>query len=594
MTGLALALALAARPAWTADKAPNDRLLPPSTYLYVTVPNVSDLKSGFEKSHIGQLLKDPKLHDFLEDLNKKFRELGDEFEKSVGLKLQDVLAIPDGEISIAVTVPTDEKKIAVAALLDFSKNSGSTITALLEKAATGLEKNGFKKSTKDCEGSQMTVFQRTKDKDKEKDKEEKKDDADEPEFGSQFAYVIKNDTLIVSTSTGGVKDILKRWDGKHSDTLADVAGYKAILESSKKANASPVFLLYLNPVDMLNAFVKSNESAAESLGMAMAFLPTLGLDNLKSVGASMYLGTPDYDSESRLQVYLEKPVSGVLTVFTCPPVKQSPPKWVLDDASTYVGINWDVPKAYSAVEALVDQIMGPGATAQKLDEWAADESLKIHLKKDVVDNLDGVIHVTSDNPDPNKPETTRLLVALGVKDAKKMKSVLDKLSKLPNIQAQPRDFRGEVIYNLEAPGLAKFGANANQTMGVSVVNDFLMFSTDVGRIEQVIIADKDRKPLSESDKYKKLAKHFPEKTSLIWYQEPEKQLKPMYEVLRSGKVQEFLAATPLKQVFEGIDFKKLPEFDAIRKYLPPSASYAIPDGNGAVFVSFSLKESNKD
>src|ERR1700685_4338490 len=47
MTGLALALALAARPAWTADKAPNDRLLPPSTYLYVTVPNVSDITSGF-------------------------------------------------------------------------------------------------------------------------------------------------------------------------------------------------------------------------------------------------------------------------------------------------------------------------------------------------------------------------------------------------------------------------------------------------------------------------------------------------------------------------------------------------------------------
>ena len=81
---------------------------------------------------------------------------------------------------------------------------------------------------------------------------------------------------------------------------------------------------------------------------------------------------------------------------------------------------------------------------------------------------------------------------------------------------------------------------------------------------------------------------------MIWYQEPDKQLKPLYEMLKSGKAQEMIAATPLNKLFEGIDFKKLPEFDAVRKYLPPTASYAIPQGNGAVFVSFSLKGAIKE
>jgi hypothetical protein len=344
----------------------------------------------------------------------------------------------------------------------------------------------------------------------------------------------------------------------------------------------------------VQSFIRSNESAQETLGMAMAFLPVLGLDNLKAIGGSMHLATEEYDSESRLQIYLEKPASGVLSVFNFPPTKQSPPKWVTDDASSYVGINWDVAKAYSAVEGLADQILGPGATAQKLDEWAADDNVKVHLKKDVVDNLDGAIHIATDNPDPNKPETTRLLVAFGLKNPKKMKAVLDKLAKLPNVQASPRDFRGEVIYNLDAPGLARFGGNTNQTMGVSIVGDNLLFSTDVSRIEQVIVGDKDRKPLSESQKYRKLAKHFPDKTSMIWYQEPDKQLKPFYEMLRTGKFQQFIAGTPFNKLVDGIDFKKLPDFDAIRKYLPPSASYAVPQGNGAVFVSFSLKDTNKD
>jgi hypothetical protein len=288
MTGLAVAVALAARPARTAEKAPNDRLLPPNTYLYVTVPNVGELKTRFGQSHTGELLKDPKLQDFLGDLRKKFTELGDEFEKNVGLKLSDVLAIPDGEVSVAVLLPTDAKKLAVAVILDFGKNSGSTVTALLDKASAGLVKEGFKKTTRDCEGSQMVVYTRAKEEKKDKESakgDEKKDsDSDEPDFGSQFAQVLKHDTLILSSSTIAVQDILKRWDGKHSETLADVPAYKAIVESSKQGHTPPVLLGYADPISLVKGFLRSNESAAESLGMAMAFLPVLGLDNLKAIG----------------------------------------------------------------------------------------------------------------------------------------------------------------------------------------------------------------------------------------------------------------------------------------------------------------------
>jgi hypothetical protein len=445
----------------------------------------------------------------------------------------------------------------------------------------------------------MVVYTRDKDKEKDKDKDKEKDkdkdkaNDDEPEFGSQFAQVLRNETLIVSSSTVAMHDIMKRWDGKHSETLADVPAYKTIVGAATKDHAKPVVVGFVDPIALVNAFVHSNDQAAEQLGMVTAFLPVLGLDNLKGIGGSLSLATDKYDSEFQLHVYLERPASGLLSVLTFPATNQKPPKWVTDDSSSYIGVNWDVPKAYTAVEALADQILGPGATAQKLDEWAQDDSLKIHLKKDVIDNLTGVIHIASDNPDSSKPELTRYLVAVGVKDAKKMKAVLDKLSKLPNFQAQPRDFRGEVIYNLDAPALAQFG-NGSQTMGLGVVNDYLMFATDVSRIEQVIIADKDRKPLSESANYKTLAKHFPEKTSIIVFQEPAKQYKGLYEMFRSGKMQELLSSTPLNKLVEGIDFKKLPDFDAIRKYLPPSGSYAIPEGNGAVFVSFSLKGGAKE
>ncbi len=147
--------------------------------------------------------------------------------------------------------------------------------------------------------------------------------------------MLKNDTLILSSSPVAVQDILKRWDGKHSETLADVPAYKAIVESSNQGHTPPVVLGYVNPIALVQAFVRSNDSAAENLGMAMAFLPVLGLDNLKAIGGSMHLVTDEYDSETRLQIYLDRPASGLLSVFTFPPTNQAPPKWVTDDSSSY-------------------------------------------------------------------------------------------------------------------------------------------------------------------------------------------------------------------------------------------------------------------
>ncbi|HEV8072317.1 MAG TPA: DUF3352 domain-containing protein [Planctomycetaceae bacterium] len=592
--GLALAIAFAAlgaRGAVAADKAPNDRLLPANTYLYVTVPNVTELKTRFAKTHTGRMLHDPKMADFLGDVHKKLAEISDEVQKHIGVKLTDIFELPDGEVSLAVLLPTDAKKLAVAAIVDFGK-SRSTVDTILKSADQALDKAGFKKASRDVEGTQLVVYSKDKDKDKDEKKDsDKSDKPEEPDFGSQVAYAIKGDTLIAASSPAAIQDVLRRWGGKHAETLAEVAGYKAVVELGKHDSAPSVLTWYVNPVTLVQAFVKSSDSVDQSVGMAMAVLPLLGLNNLKAIGGTVHMDTDEYDSVSRILVYVDQPVSGLLSVFHFPAAKQAPPRWVSEDSTAYVAINWDIPKAFSAVEGVIDQFMGPGFTAQKMDEWATDDNgPKIHIKKDVLDNLDGTITVATDSPDAAKPESFRLLVALGVKDQKKAKAALDKVSKMQGIPVKTRDFKGEVIYTLE--GIPGFG-DSSREMGLTVVQNHLMFSNDVSRLEQVILGDKDRKPLADSEKYQKLAKHFPKETSIQWYQEQESQMKGIYEMLKSGKLAESAAAIPpLAKLLEGIDFKKLPEFDALKKYLPPTASYGVPHANGAEFVSFTLKSAN--
>ncbi len=586
IAGLALAIGLTARGAFAAEKGPNDRLLPPNTFLYVTVPNVGELKTRFAKTHTGQLLHEPKLADFMGEIHKKLNEISDEVQKHIGVRLSDAFAIPDGEISLAVLLPTDAKKLAVAAIVDFGKNR-DTVDTILKNTAEGLDKAGFKKATRDFEGTQLTVYTRANKSDGDDKKDDKSEKPEEPDFGSQVAYAIKGDTLIASSSPVALQDILRRWGGKHAETLAELAPYKAIVDLGKQESSPSVLTWYVNPVSLVQAFVKSAE-VDQSIGMAMAVLPLLGLNNLKAIGGTVHMDTEKYDSISRILVYVDQPATGVLGVLHFPATKQTPPAWVKEDSTSYIAINWDIQKAFTAIEGLVDQFMGPGFTAQKLDEWATDDNgPKIHIKKDVLDNLDGSIDVCTDSPDANNPESMRLLVALGVKDAKKAKAALDKVSKMQGIPVKTRDFRGEIIYTLE--GIPGFG-NSNKEMGLTVVQNHLMFSNDVSRLEQLILGDKDRKPLAEAEKYKKIAEYFPAETSIKWYQEQVGQMKGIYEMFRSGKASESMSAIPvLGKLIEGIDFKKLPEFDAIKKYLPPSGSYGAPHANGAIFVSFSPK-----
>ncbi len=586
IAGLALAIGLTARGAFAAEKGPNDRLLPPNTFLYVTVPNVGELKTRFAKTHTGQLLHEPKLADFMGEIHKKLNEISDEVQKHIGVRLSDAFAIPDGEISLAVLLPTDAKKLAVAAIVDFGKNR-DTVETILKNTNEGLDKAGFKKATRDFEGTQLTVYTRANKSDGDDKKDDKSEKPEEPDFGSQVAYAIKGDTLIASSSPVALQDILRRWGGKHAETLAELAPYKAIVDLGKQESSPSVLTWYVNPVSLVQAFVKSAE-VDQSIGMAMAVLPLLGLNNLKAIGGTVHMDTEKYDSISRILVYVDQPATGVLGVLHFPATKQTPPAWVKEDSTSYIAINWDIQKAFTAIEGLVDQFMGPGFTAQKLDEWATDDNgPKIHIKKDVLDNLDGSIDVCTDSPDANNPESMRLLVALGVKDAKKAKAALDKVSKMQGIPVKTRDFRGEIIYTLE--GIPGFG-NSNKEMGLTVVQNHLMFSNDVSRLEQLILGDKDRKPLAEAEKYKKIAEYFPAETSIKWYQEQVGQMKGIYEMFRSGKASESMSAIPvLGKLIEGIDFKKLPEFDAIKKYLPPSGSYGAPHANGAIFVSFSPK-----
>ena len=574
----ALVLGLTCRPSWSAEKVPSDRLLPPNVYAYFSVPNVPEFKSRWKQTLLGKLGEDKALSEFWGDVAKQIEKLSEELEKHAGVKIDDLTALPAGELAIAVVQPQG-KAIGVVAIMDYGKND-ATVDKLLERGAKAAEEHGAKKSEKDIDGTKVIIFAASKDDDGDSDKDKEKDKgADKAGApGRQVAYFLRDSYIVIGSDLPAIEAVLTRWDGKHAQTFAENKTYAYIVEHSRTPNSTPVLTWYLNPLDLVKAAITSNPEAAQGAAMVLGFLPALGVNNFKGVGGSLDLATEDYDSVSRTLMYIEQPTSGILNIFQFPATEQTPPSWVTDDATSYFAFNWNVGGAYDAVEALVDTFQGPGAFGAMIDGMSGqDGAPKVHLKKDLIDQVSGQMHVTSDVPSADNPAKQRYLFAIDVKDEAKMKSVLETVAKTPGFPGEAREFHGKTIYEAEVP----LGGETSK-MGVCVANGHLLIATDVTRIDQLILADKDRKPLAQSENYKKISKAFPAKTSMLSYQRQDTQVRALYDMLRTG---------PLAQQLEGIeiDFKKLPPFEAIQKYLPATGSYAVPDKNGALFVNFSLK-----
>lgn len=587
----ALAATLLAKPAAAQDKTPGPKLLPRTVYLYVSAPDVETLKERVKGSAFGALLNDPKLQPTYDQIKEKAAEAGGKVEQELGVSIADLLKVPAGELSVGVfDVPgATDGGVGIVLILDYGDNE-STVKTLLEKAEAALEKNGSKRTTEEFEGTEIVVYTK---EGGESDSQTEDDDLDiegeddaTPGAGAPntVAWFHKDGRYVWGNGAPALEAVLARWDGGHDDTLASNEIYAYASEKTRSDDRDPIFTWYVDPVGAFQAFATRAQGGPQPLQMATAFLPMLGVTKVKAFAGSVDASTAEFDTISKAFLYVEQPATGVLGIFQFPPAELAPPEWVPESAAMYLGANWDVPAAVQSVKTLVDTFQGPGAFDQIMNRAASSPNAKVHPQKDLLDQLTGRLDLVNfpavvprNAPQGGPPVAQQpAVIAVGVKDEAKMKDLLNRLSQTQGFPGKKRDFQGTTIYELPVPNPA--GTSSN--MAFAAAKGSLIFATDPARMEEILRSGGGTAPLAQSDAYKAIAEHMPDQVSMISYSDQRDQFKTVYEAFRSGQ---------FGQQIEGFDFSVLPPFEDIAKYFRSSGSYAVPDENGALFVSFSLK-----
>jgi len=555
------------------DQTSTDKLVPRNTVFYVSVPSVENLKKRFGESSYGKLKDDEAVQDFVESFKAGIAKASEKFESDTGLKLDSLLSLPSGELSFSLVRPPREK-IAFVLVFGYGDNS-ETVESLLEKADAALTEKGAKRSTEEYENTNVTVYTT--------EETVVNPFGDEQVKENKIAVFTKDSRLVVSSSLTAVEQTLVRWDGQHENTLASNEVYKYILDRCKVEGSQPVLNYFVDPVNFVTAASMSADEPDIRLTMVLGMLPTLGLNNLKGAGGSTHIATDEYDSINNFVIYVDQPTSGLLDVAQFPAIEQAPPKWVADDTTSYIAANWDVATAYDAVRFLVDSFRGQGNFDQTIDRLAnAEGGPNIHVKKDIIDNITGRLHVITkseigeaDDDQPALP-IEKALVALELKNVDAMTGTLSQAAQTPGFPGESRDYRGTNIYEVPLPAPPE--ASVRQSLNIAIVHDHLMFSNDVSRLEQTIRGD--GKPLADLAAYKQIASKMPAKTSIIGFQKQNTQIKSLYDLLRKA---------PQLSDQLGVDFSKLPPFETIEKYLKPQGTFFAPDQKGVFIGNYTLR-----
>ena len=559
--------------AQTADtKVLSNQILPKDTYFYLSIPSVEGFKASFEKSSGGRLFADPALEEFKAEVRNAFSsEMQDGLSKvhdALGLTVEELIAIPTGEVTLAVSKASSNKK-GLILFMDYGSRE-SEVQGLLEKASAALNNvDELEAANIEHDGIELTMYTVTGDV------------AKQTPLAKEFGWFLKDERLVVSNSSALLKLTLDNWAGGSEKTLKNNSVYAYIMEKCETTPGAGLMTTYVDPIGMFTALVQTGSLGPNgaAAGMAIGFFPTLGINQLKGIGSSGEMGGDQFEGVSRSFLYCEQPLQAAMQVFQLDTVDPVPPSWVKEDASVWMATKWKAGEAYAAVETLFDMFQGAGAFESQIDA-ISNQGPQVHIKKDVIDQLDGRMQVVMSPGDrTSKAASDDMLLAIGVKDDQTFADLLNKLTSEPAFPGETREVNGATVYEIE-PG-------NGQKISFTVANSQLLIAVGGNQLEQALRDDNDVRPLAESDDFKAVSEHFPDGALAVTFSRPAEQYRRLYDMLRDGEAAENFPG--MEDMFSKIDFSKLPEFEVIEKYMSPTGGYWVGDENGVLMEQFSLK-----
>jgi len=576
-----------------AERAASSLLLPKETLAYVRLAHVPEFAARFRETAFGRMLSDPQMKPLVDKLYGQAVAEVDQFKEQLGLSLDELLAIPQGEIALAV-VPVPDQVPAIVLVVDTAHNKENA-----KKFLETLEKqlNSPNRREEQIEGQTVVVFSQGS--------------VEIGLFERDGTYVLLNNVSIAG-------ELLKNWSGREKDSLNDNPRYAAVMSACRAKESEPQFVWYAEPIDIIKAYFAGDFSAR----IALATLPALGLDGLKAVGGTMALGVGEFDVLGHAHLLLDNPRAGVIEVLQLAEGDLKPQPWVPGNASSYMTVYWDFQASYNQLEKLIDSFQSPGFVADGVKKNISDR-LEVDVVSEILPLLAGRVSLISRMPNRNQglavsgeigdgQGTVSLrigrgpdqLIAIELKDMKKAQTILDRILAKPEYgdNVVKKSWAGHTYYTgkprerLDREGNPR---EPNAEPCFALAHDCLLLGDQLALMQSVLGAREEKDSLGAALDYKlmssKILRHSGDgRVGMISFNRPDEGMRYMWDLAVQEQTKERLAkAGENNKFFSSLDSAlkehPLPPFSAIEKYFSPTGAILTNEESGFHYLTFTLK-----
>jgi hypothetical protein len=595
---------------------PSENLFPDTTRAFISAPVAKKLTEQFNKTQLGQLVKDPVMKPFVEDLRRQFDERWSNVRERLGLSLDDIRGVPSGEAAVGL-IQLERDQVALALLCDVTGHKEQA-AALLEKVTANLTKLGAKKQTVQVAGTSVLDFELPRAHGK---------DVDRP---LQHSMWLQKDNLLVATDHMTiVEGILARLGGKKGGALADVPGYQAVMKRCQKdaGKDGPQARWFIQPLGYLEIMRIIRGDRVHRKGKSLIdVFKSQGFTAVQGVGGFLDFAVEKYEFVHRTAIWAPPPRKLSMTIFTFPNNKEfTPQPWVPSNVASYATIYCDLLKAFDNFGPLFDAVVGQGDDTGMWDEVVLGlkkdpNGPRLDLREELMVHLGQRVSILADYQVPITTTSERLLIAIEVKDEKAVAAALHKMFKNDKEMRQ-REFEKRIIWEgvpeeksevpvvtLDLPGLQPEERGKAPTpqgrqnapfpnAALTAANGHLFIASHYDFLIKVLKQNNPRDSLARAIEYqmvqKTLDKFGVPAKSVRTFGRTDEQARPTYELIRQGRMpeSETMLGRVLNTLFgagkkgvmrkQEIDGKSMPDYEFVRRFLGPAGMQVVtedPDG----------------
>ncbi len=574
--------------------------LPPDTKGFITIPDVARLKNDWKGTQLGQLLSDPAMKPFVEQLWQRIRSELSETYHALALDWPTIERLAHRELAVAVRQPDGEDSHAIILLIQV--NNTSPVQQIMELVDRHWTTRAAVRSTETVGPAKVTSYQIAA--------------ANGRSLWRHAYYTVVSGWFIASDNHPTLEYVVRRVAGESLPALADQESYRVTQDRTalQDGTMEPHVRWYVEPFGyarIVRAVTRQERQRGTDI---LKVIQEQGFGDIQAIGGQIALLAGPYQILHRTLVYLPEPRRAAARILDFPngPVLD-PPAWVPADVANYAAFRWNLQQAFASIGSLVDALTNDGFFEEFLVNLEQDpKGPQVNLRRELVEHLGQHIVFVShgDHRAPSPGE--RFAVAIELKNERVVAAAIEKM--LRNDRTSIRhDRNGLVLWQMTTtqdepeimltveidttPGF-NFGTPRQEEnvpeqvpslpeTAVAVAAGLLWIASDVDYIEELVRIAGTSSLAAERD-YQRVCAALEQlgagQEALRVFSRSDKTYEATYELLREGRLEESHSllgkllnqlSSPERPMHKNqANGYNLPPFDQVRKYLGPAGIYS--------------------